>query len=104
MLQGTESLFLSIQQRLLWSLFYKSQVGLTARPGELLLVNSYMEARRGWGGGRKQGPTEQGNNLLGPHHWLFGSNNHNEELYPLRILPQSFSKAFLRALALHFSL
>lgn len=49
-------------------------------------------------------PQEQGNNLLGPHHWLFGSNNHNEELYPLRILPQSFSKAFLRALALHFSL
>lgn len=48
-LQGTESLFLSIQRRLLWSLFYKSQVGLTGRPGELLLVNSYVEARRGEG-------------------------------------------------------
>lgn len=79
-------------------------MGLTARPGELLLVNSHMEARRGSGGEGSRDPQEQGNNLLGPHHWLFGSNNHNEELYPLRILPQSFSKAFLRALALHFSL
>lgn len=99
MLWGTENLSLSIQQSqdCFGICFINHKRGwLRGQENCYQLTNTRTE-------GRGEGGTPKDGEHFTSHLQLFGLKAHNEELYPLRILPPSFSKAFLRG-SLNFSL